>query len=68
MSYSPTQAINERRSQIEEAIKSYDCYTLDRIARQIAKEGDEEDAEKLLALSAKLDDEMTWGYDRFNNN
>lgn len=68
MGYTINEAKVERNVEIQNAIKTYNCYALDRIAKQMMKEGDEEEAEKLQALSAKLDDEMTWAYDEVNNN
>ena len=70
MSYSTTQAVDERRTEVYTAIKEEDAEKLYHLAAQFKEEGEEgedEIADELRKIARRIEREE-WSYDEANNN
>jgi hypothetical protein len=67
MSYSITEAKEERWQEINQALVEADSEKLYILADIIKGEGDDEEAERLLAIANRINDEE-WAFDRERDN
>lgn len=67
MSYSPRQAVDERRAEVYTATKEEDAEKLYHLAAQFKEEGDDELAEDLYKIARRIERDE-WSYDEANNN
>lgn len=67
MSYSSRQAIDERQTEIFEALRTRDSEALYHLASMEKEEGNDEVAEELLQQAKKIDRE-DWSYDEAKDN
>jgi len=67
MSYSPKQAIDERRTEVSEAIRTEDVEALYHLARLFKEEGEDELADVLRKKAQRIERDEA-AYDEANNN
>ena len=60
MSYSIQEAINDRQLDIECAIMTEDSEALFQLAQIVKEEGNDEQAEQLLAIARRINEENDW--------
>lgn len=67
MGYSIKEAIDERQQEVDKALQESDSEKLFQLAELFKEEGDDEEAEVLLATAKRIERDE-WAYDEFKEN